>query len=189
MPELRQRLALLGRRHVDRWSLGGVGVLNLNTTETKAERADVQTAVPSAQTRRSLPSRHLFRIGASACLNRINRVTAPVAAAIGGAADNLPHDDRARGRAGISSQRQAARCKGVRAGVVRANVANYPGHRAIGADLWQPTYGELNEAANALAETILGHGGARGDHDCSSPSAKISLSQCCAAPKSRSKSA
>jgi acyl-CoA synthetase (AMP-forming)/AMP-acid ligase II len=55
-------------------------------------------------------------------------------------------------------------------------VANYPCHQAIGADLWQPTYDELNKAANALAETILGHGGTRGDHDCSSPSAKISLS-------------
>ena len=39
----------------------------------------------------------------------------------------------------------------------------YPSRTALGSGVWQPTYEELNAAANRLAWCLLSHGGARGD--------------------------
>lgn len=42
-------------------------------------------------------------------------------------------------------------------------VAQHGARKAIGAGTWQPTYGDLNAAANGLARALIGAGGGRGD--------------------------
>src|SRR5262249_57380158 len=39
----------------------------------------------------------------------------------------------------------------------------HPGRTALAPGAWQPTYGDLNAAANRLAHRLLAQGGARGD--------------------------
>ena len=41
--------------------------------------------------------------------------------------------------------------------------ATFPSRIALGSDVWEPTYRELNETANRLAHRLIACGGASGD--------------------------